>query len=98
MAQNFSVGRPAARGRPPGEIRLSPLFRYGPFIRRAPWRLGTAGIPLGPQVLRQKPLDFLPVLPPQPPQVQHARPRLALVPGRVEPPPIALLLFQAELQ
>src|SRR5262245_28491514 len=56
-----------------------------------------APIPLGSHLLRHKPLDFRPMLPPQPLQVQHTRSRLALVPRRVEPPTVPLRLLQSKL-
>src|SRR5262245_41748586 len=98
MAWILSVGPATVRGRPPEKNLLRPFFGYGPFIVAPSGQLPAARIPSGPQGLREKCLDFRPVLAQQPLQVQHARPRLALVPRRVEPPTVPGLLLQPELQ
>src|SRR2546423_415810 len=98
MARNLSMGPVAARCYRPEKTLPALAFGYGPFIAAPSVRRPAAAISSGPQRVRQKRLDFRPVLPQQPLQVQHARPRLALVPGRVEPPTVPLRLFQPELQ
>src|SRR5262245_24928735 len=98
MARNVSLGWPVRRGRPPGKTLASLPLPYGPFIPAPSACACAASIPLGSLLLGYKPLDFRPVPPPQPAQVQHTRPRLALVPRRVEPPAIALRLLQPGLQ
>src|SRR5262245_27714044 len=98
MARNVSLGWPVRRGRPPGKPLASLPLPYGPFIPDPSACACAASIPLASLLLGYKPLDFRPVLPPQPLQVQHTRPRLALVPRRVEPPTVPLRLLQPELQ
>src|SRR5262245_15740278 len=98
MAQSFSVGWTTSHGCPPGKTLASACYAYGPFIRSPSGCARAAAIPLRPQLVRQKPLDFRPMLPPQPLQVEHARPRLAFVPRWVEPPRITLCFLQLELQ
>src|SRR5262249_39415035 len=86
MARNVSLGWPVRRGRPPGKPLASLPLPYGPFIPDPSACACAASIPLASLLLGYKPLDFRPVLPPQPLQVQHTRPRLALVPRRGETP------------
>src|SRR5947207_1874171 len=98
MAQNLSVDRTAPRGWPPRKTLTLVAVPYGPFIPCASRPSPAARISLASELLGQKPLDFRPVLPQQPFQVQHARPRLPFIPRRVEPPAVPLRRVEAELQ
>src|SRR5579871_1759997 len=97
-ARIMVVGSSARRGRRPRKTPFFPLVAYGPFIAPVLRWSRAMEIPSGPQLLGEKVLYFRAVLPQQPLQVQHTRPGLALVPGRVEPPRVAFRRFQPELQ
>src|SRR5262245_18595505 len=98
MAHNLAIGWIGPVGRPPAKSRSLPGCAHGPFIALA--SAGTAAwlITAASQLLGQALLDFPAVLPPQPLQVQYARPGLPLIPGRMEPPAVARRLLQPELQ
>src|SRR5690349_2132855 len=98
MVRAFSAGRPLPEPPTAWKAPAPPLSRY-PSLIPTPSRLSLPGgsfsrsQPLGEQLL-----DFAAALPQQPLQVQHAGPRLALVPRRVEPPALAFRLLQPQLQ
>ena len=79
MARNLSLGPVAANCSWPEKTLPAPAFRYGPFIAAPSVRRLAAAISSGPQRVRQKRLDFRPVLPQQPldvgqePEVEPAR-------------------------